>query len=53
MGAGSMEIIYQQMYQRSEILISKQVEIAEQVKRRANHFLRLTAGVKAGVCVQH
>jgi len=28
-----MEIIYQQIYQRSEILIRKQIEIAEQVSR--------------------
>jgi hypothetical protein len=49
MGAGSMEIIYQQMYQRSEILIRKQVEIAEQIKRLEAEEKGLAAELEAAI----
>ena len=45
-----MEIIYQQMYQRSEILIRKQVEIAEEVQKleaeKRGIALELEAAIK-------
>lgn len=44
-----MEIIYQQMYQRSEILIRKQVEIVEEIKKLEAEQRGITLELEAAI----